>query len=83
MQQEICSTEVEETEVEEKDYGSLVRNNLMRQLGYTPYCGREGKCFKRWPRTTFINGQFRCPCGWASQYEDSFIQEWKTKWSIK
>ena len=25
----------------EKDYGSVVRNNLMREKHYTPYCGAE------------------------------------------
>ena len=27
----------------EKDYGSIVRNNLMYREGYAPYCG-NGSC---------------------------------------
>lgn len=68
---------------EQKDYGSLIRNNLMRREGYSPYCGFNGKCFFNWPRTVFRNDQFHCKCGWVSQIDKEFIQEYKEKWGIK
>lgn len=63
---------------------SIVRRNLMDQEGYSPYCGRDGKCTGVWPRTIFNGKQFRCPaCGWESKFDDKFILKYKAKWSIK
>ena len=66
---------------------SIVRNNLMTREGYSPYCGNnnygygKGQCHM--PRTFFNGDQFECPvCGFVSQFEESFIQEYKTKWGI-
>jgi len=57
---------------------SIVRDNLMTQPGYTPYCG--GQC-KIMPRTVFDGEQFNCPCcGWRSAFEPEFIAQYKTKW---
>jgi len=57
----------------------IVRNNLMTQPGYTPYCGTGNYC--RIPRTYFDGEQFACPhCGWRSQFPADFIAEYKAKW---
>lgn len=58
---------------------SIVRDNLMEQEGYSPYCGNND-CFLRWPRTTFNGKQFECKCGWKSQFPTDFICEYKHKW---
>lgn len=55
---------------------SIVRNNLLTQLYYTPYCGAE-TCRHRWPRTQFNGKQFACKCGWQSQFEPEFIEQYK------
>lgn len=60
---------------------SLVRDNLMCQEGYSPYCGSE-TC-KVMPRTKFNGEQFKCPCcTWVSQFDEAFITEYKAKWNI-
>jgi len=51
---------------------SIVRNNLLTQKGYTPYCGSEHCTIM--PRTRFNGEQFKChSCGWKSTFEKSFI----------
>ena len=60
---------------------TLIRQNLMTREGYSPYCG-NALCSAGMPRTKFKNGQFRCSCGWASQFEDSFIQRYLKQWNI-
>jgi hypothetical protein len=55
---------------------SLVRRNLLTEKGYSPYCGAE-KCFAHWPRTVFNGKQFRCRCGWESQFDADFIERYK------
>lgn len=69
---------------------SIVRNNLMNQEGYAPYCGSElcaprtPQSPDRWPRTKWIEklNQFKCPkCGWTSQYPNDFIARYKKKWN--
>lgn len=59
---------------------TIVRHNLMTKEGYTPYCGSD-HCTLRWPRTTFNGNQFTCSCGWTSQFDSIFIQEYKLKWN--
>lgn len=56
---------------------SIVRENLMKRPGYTPYCGAE-LCVLRWPRTAFDGAQFKCQCGWRSGFEAEFIEQYKT-----
>jgi predicted RNA-binding Zn-ribbon protein involved in translation (DUF1610 family) len=57
----------------------IVRNNLMTQLGYAPYCGSDPCTSFR--RSRFDGEQFVCPhCGWRSQFPDDFIFEYKAKW---
>lgn len=59
---------------------SIIRDNLMTQEGYTPYCGNIGRRCSM-PRTTFTGKQFKCPeCGWVSQFDEKFIAEYKLKW---
>lgn len=64
------------------DYGTTVRNNLIYEKGYTPYCGLQGKCYYNWPRTTFTGEQFKCKCGFETRFEKAFITEYKAKWSL-
>ncbi len=66
-----------------KDGNPIVRNNLMTQPNYTPYCGNV-KCKHGLPRTQFVvdSGQFQCTCGWLSSFPKEFISEYKKVWSI-
>lgn len=57
---------------------SIVRDNLLSQSGYTPYCGAEN-CRLRWPRTWFNGEQFQCGCGWHSGFEAEFIERYKER----
>ena len=58
---------------------SIVRQNLMSQRGYTPYCGNV--LCATMPRTSFRNGQFQCSwCGWRSAFDQAFIDAYKAKW---
>lgn len=47
---------------------SIVRQNLMTQRGYAPYCGNVN-CSGMMPRTRFDGSQFNCPC----RYESALI----------
>lgn len=59
---------------------SIVRENLMKRPGYTPYCGNM-KC-QTMPRTYWTGEQFKCSCcDWTSQFPDDFIAEYKAAWS--
>lgn len=60
---------------------SQVRYNLLNQKGYSPYCGKAD-CYFLMPRTSWDGAQFRCRCGWRSQFPQDFISEYKAKWSI-
>jgi len=60
---------------------SLIRDNLMTQPGYSPYCGNDN-CYVGAPRTTFDGEQFKCRCGWRSQFDAEFITKYKEKWSV-
>lgn len=60
---------------------SVVRDNLMNQRGYSPYCGNEN-CPSS-PRTVFVRDQFVCKqCGWKSRFPAEFIAKYKAKWRI-
>lgn len=52
---------------------SLVRQNLLTRFGYVPYCGR-GLCMAR---AGFDGEQFKCRCGWRSEFESEFIEQYK------
>ncbi len=57
---------------------SIVRQNLMKRPGYTPYCGADN-CRWLWPRTEFDGEQFKCACGWRSSFESEFIERYNAK----
>lgn len=60
---------------------SVVRDNLMNEQGYSPYCGAMCKYM---PRTYFDGEQFVCPdCGWRSEFPADFIAAYKKKWNLK
>jgi hypothetical protein len=61
---------------------SIVCENLMTIPGYSPYCGSDRYCSHHMPRTTFDGEQFKCKCGWRSQFPADFIAEYKAKWGI-
>ena len=66
---------------------NVVRENLMNEKAYSPYCGDE-ECKprttsspERWPRTKFNGKQFYCPkCGWVSNFPEDFIQRYIVRW---
>ena len=66
---------------------SIVRENLMNQKGYTPYCGNPkarqdvGGCAN--PRMIFNGEKFVCPkCGWVSKLDEEFINRYKVRWNL-
>jgi hypothetical protein len=66
---------------------TIVRENLMNEKGYSPYCGNDlsrntkGGCDN--PRTKFNGEQFVCPkCGWLSKFPQEFIKRYKEKWGL-
>ncbi len=62
---------------------SIVRENLMNREGYAPYCGNP-ECRLNWPRTHFLGGlgQFKCGCGWKSEFPANFIADYRAKWKL-
>ena len=66
---------------------STVRENLMNEPHYSPYCGSNIPRFEKGgcdnPRTNFNGSQFVCPhCGFVSKFPDDFIIRYKSKWNI-
>lgn len=59
---------------------SIVRENLMTKEGYRPYCG-DMACKAGMPRTTWDGDQFKCRCGWRSDFPVDFIAKYKEKWA--
>lgn len=55
---------------------SIVRENILKVPGYSPYCGKV-RCSHGMPRTHFNGSQFECECGWTSQFEPEFIDKYK------
>jgi len=64
---------------------SIVRKNLMNQQGYAPYCGgaMDPKSNCPMPRTRWDGEQFKCSCGWRSEFPADFIAEYKAKWNLE
>ena len=61
---------------------STVRENLMSEKYYTPYCGAD-MCNGRWPRTVKSGDQYKCPyCHWLSEFPQDFIDRYKKRWSL-
>ena len=67
---------------------TIVRENLMTEQNYTPYCGNmmpfghSHHCSN--PRTKWYYDleQFKCPeCNWQSEFPDDFIKRYKEKWN--
>lgn len=56
---------------------SIVRENLLTEPGYSPYCGAGNGCRFGMPRTRFNGKQFECACGWQSGFEVEFIEKYK------
>lgn len=56
----------------------IVRENLLTVPNYTPYCGKGYyECGYRLPRLKFDGEQFKCFCGYRTNFEAEFIQEYK------
>lgn len=64
---------------------SIVRENLMTEKQYTPYCGAGQYCTKKMPRTRWDGdlSQFVCQCGWRSQFPGDFIKRYKKQWGYE
>jgi hypothetical protein len=67
---------------------TIVRENLMTEKGYEPYCGNNEPRHYPYgcdnPRTKWNGEQFVCPnCGWTSQFPSDFIERYKLKWNFK
>lgn len=65
-----------------KDYGSLIRNNLMYQKDYAPYCGNAYPVCHN-PRAHWDEEEksHKCTtCGWKPTFDQAFYQEYKAKW---
>lgn len=59
---------------------SIVRQNLMKNVNYRPYCGASPlrHCWN--PRTNWTGEQFICPnCKWISSFPEDFIKQYKEK----
>ena len=59
------------------DYGSIVRNNLMKRPNYAPYC----MCCKYMDRMKWDGGQFAHWCGARTEFPDEFIAGYKARWN--
>ena len=63
---------------------SIVRHNLMTVKDYSPYCGSD-ECSSTLNRSRWCVelNQFKCNCGWVSQFPSDFIKRYKSKWNKK
>lgn len=58
---------------------SIVRQNLVDDEYYRPYCGSQKKC--SWPRTVRTWTGFKClECGWESLMPIEFMDRYNKKW---
>ena len=62
---------------------STVRENLMNEKGYSPFCGAV-RCLFSMPRSKWDadKNQFTCRCGWVSEFPQDFIKRYKKKWNL-
>lgn len=60
---------------------TIVRQNLMDDPNYAPYCGSNKFCDHGRPRATWDadRGQFTCRCGWASHFPPEFMTRYRAK----
>jgi hypothetical protein len=68
---------------------TIVRENLMNEKGYSPYCGNglsrstKGGCDNPRTKWSSVLNQFICPkCGWISEFPQEFIKRYKEKWGL-
>jgi hypothetical protein len=57
------------------DYGSIVRNNLMKRPGYAPYCMGCSSM----SRMVWDGEQFTHPCGTRTEFPADFIAQFKVR----
>lgn len=57
------------------EYGSIVRDNLMKRPGYAPYCGEA-----HFVRTKWDGEQFKCFCGYRTNFPADFIELYRARW---
>ena len=63
---------------------TVVRENLMNEPGYSPYCGAAMNSRCPMPRTVWdaTKNQFVCPhCGFTTEFPADFITRYKAKWN--
>jgi hypothetical protein len=60
-----------------KDYGSIVRNNLMKRPNYSPYCGNSHMA-----RLVWDGEQFACPCGYRTEFTEDFVSQYVERWRV-
>lgn len=58
------------------DYGSIVRNNLMKRPGYAPYCMGCSSM----SRMVWDGEQFKHYCGARTEFPGDFIAGYKARW---
>jgi hypothetical protein len=63
---------------------TTVRENLMNEKDYSPYCG-SNKCRHKMHRAKWSDDkkQFTYSCVWVSQFPDDFINTYIAKWKIE
>jgi len=70
---------------------SIVRENMMEDKYYAPYCGSVFPSHPNYktcssPRTRWNeeHSQVKCPeCGWVSEFPEDFIDRYKAKHDLK
>ncbi len=63
---------------------TFMRQKLLKEKGYAPYCGNDSYKDCHMPRTRFNGKQFYCWfCGWTSAYPESFIKKYKEQWGLE
>lgn len=60
------------------DYGSIVRNNLMKRPNYAPYCMGCSSM----TRMSWDGEQFKHPCGARTTFPIDFIELYKERWHV-
>lgn len=58
------------------DYGSIVRNNLMKRPGYAPYC----MACTSMSRMVWDGMQFKHVCGSRTEFPDDFLALYRARW---
>lgn len=65
---------------------SIVRENMMNDKFYRPYCGESWDKGCSMPRTFWRKElkQMKCPeCGWVSEFPADFIKEYTAKHDLR